>query len=69
MIQENSYWYIDSSQEEQVLKACCTECQQTQKVNGWFWEGTKHGYSYDMNCSICNKILSLRSDNVYSSTI
>lgn len=60
MIQENSYWYVELIEEEEILKACCEECHKANEIKGWFWEGSKYGYAYDMNCSVCNKVLSLR---------
>lgn len=69
-IKLDCYWYIDGRvpENERKMLACCTECYKNNKLidekgnkAGWFWQGSIRGYGdYDLNCSICNKIINLR---------
>lgn len=58
-IQEDCFFYIESpsTNEDEKMSVRCINCQKEQD-NGWFWEGSKRGYSqYDIKCSICGKLI------------
>ncbi len=65
MICEPCFWYVDITlpEEDQIISACCIECQKISNLKAWYWPGDEVGYGdYDLNCSFCNKILHKRED-------
>jgi hypothetical protein len=55
------YIFIDPSvsEEKRTIEALCVECRnQKMPDSGFFYEGSKEGYSdYDWQCSICKKYI------------
>jgi hypothetical protein len=57
--QEDCFFYVGSTSqdEEERILARCLNCQK-EEDGGWFWEGSKKGYSpYDVSCNVCGKFI------------
>lgn len=46
-------------EENRKIEVLCVDCRnKTRPDNGFFYEGSKEGYSnFDWNCCICNKLI------------
>lgn len=59
-IQDDSYWYVEKVEpyEDSKIRAMCTSCaQRVKSKESMCWPGEKGYGDYDLNCSLCGKII------------
>ena len=61
------YIFVDTSipEDQRIVEAICVDCHNEKMQNiGFFYEGSKEGYSeYDWQCSICKKYIHKAEEN------
>jgi len=61
IMKKNCYWYSKVINGEEVMKACCVECNNPDTTS-FFWYGEELGYGdYDLFCSKCNEPICIRA--------
>ena len=62
-VQDDSFWYIEKTEpyEDSRIRAMCIECgRRLLEKEVMYWSGERGYGDYDLNCSMCGKIIHQR---------